>query len=106
MNSLFVITLGDVVGLVVIGICLLTAAILWAIDAIRKRHRKQQMEKKHASPPRPAMDQEPLYAAPLPPVLRDLSDEEINRVFGMCGVPQTQTLEWLVKECIKAAREA
>jgi len=44
-------------------------------------------------------------AAPLPPVLRELSDEEINRVFGMCGVPQTQTLEWLVKECIKAARE-
>ena len=41
----------------------------------------------------------------LPPGLRDLSDEEINRVFGMCGVPQTQTLEWLVKECIKAARE-
>lgn len=46
-----------------------------------------------------------LYAATLPPGLRDLSDEEINRVFGMCGVPQTQTLEWLVKECIKAAME-
>lgn len=45
---------------------------------------------------------QPLYTAP---PLRDLSDEEIKRVFGMCGVPQTNSLTWLVRECVKAARE-
>lgn len=39
------------------------------------------------------------------PPLRDLSDEEIKRVFGMCCIPQTNSLTWLVQECIKAARE-
>lgn len=48
----------------------------------------------------------PLYAAPLPPVLRELSNQELLRLFEIFCVHPTQPLVALVRGCIKAAGEA